>query len=494
MKNRTLMLMAALEAFLAAIATPFVVRFADFVAEIETLENRLIEINNSIKNLQAKADAERRTLTTEEETAMEGLFDEFNAVEKDLNRRQTAQEMAARTSAGRGRQTDHNDATRNPGDAGNEGAPQRTIRPLARNGRAATATHASTSDVNRWGFRSFGEFSQCVASAAQKGGNAPMDPRLIANAAPTTGTEGVGADGGFAVPPDFRQEIMEKVAGEDSLLARTDQLTSSSNSISIPKDETTPWQNTGGIQAYWEGEAQQITGSKPALEQSVIRLNSLKALVNVTSELLEDAAALSTYIRRKAPMKIDYKITDGIVNGTGVGMPLGLLNAGCKVQVAKESGQAAASIVFNNIVKMYARVYSRCRANLVWLINQDIEPQLLALQFPGTGTAVPVYLPPGGLSASPYGMLMGKPVIPTEACQTIGTEGDIIAADLSAYMTAQKVSGMRQDTSIHLYFDYDIMAFRFILRVAGQPWWTSAITPANGSNSRSCIVTLASRG
>lgn len=491
--KRIHVLMLALEVMLLSSANGFASYFAEFSAKIEDLQNALITLNQQMTTLQARADGENRALTAEEETAMDGLFAQFEATEQEIDRRTKIESTNQRMNASRGRQTlPGNRGGGGEGDEGGGGTAVQVRNQQQPQRRPATTELAARADVGKWGFRSFGEFSQAVKNAALPG-NTVVDPRLIMNVAPTTGVEGNGPDGGFAIPPDFRSEIMEKVAGEASLIARTDQLTSSSNSISIPKDETTPWQTTGGIQATWEGEAQQIAGSKPAIEQSVIRLNALKALVNVTSELLEDAPALSTYIRRKAPMKLDFKITDAIVNGTGVGMPLGVLNAACKVKVSKEALQTGGTVVFNNIAKMYARVFSQCRGNLVWLINQDIEPQLFGLQFPGTGTAVPVYLPPGGLSASPYGMLMGKPVIPTEACQTLGTEGDIIAVDLSSYMTAMKVGGIRQDVSIHLYFDYDIMAFRFIMRVAGQPWWTSAVTPSKGSNTRSCIVTLEDR-
>lgn len=501
--NRIHALMIALEVMFARTANGFSTLFADAAIasaqKMEDLQNSLISIKDQMVNIQAKADAENRILSKDEAALMEELFEQFDQTEKEIDRREHLAHIGERMSGTRGRQAGPSGAgTDDSGGVDGGASRSRATAGRGDNGnggnahRPATARPAFTNDVGKWGFRSFGDFAQAVRNAGIPGGR-QLDPRLTANTAPTTSTEGAGPDGGFAIPPDFRTEIMEKVYGDASLIQRTDQLTSSSNSISIPKDETTPWQTTGGIQAAWEGEAQQIQASKAALEQSVIRLNSLKALVNVTSELLEDAPALSTYIRRKAPMKIDFKITDGIVNGTGVGMPLGLLNAPCKIKVDKEGTQAAGSIVFANIAKMYARVFSQCRSNLIWLINQDIEPSLFGLQFPGTGTAVPVYLPPGGLSASPYGMLMGKPVIPTEACQTVGVEGDIIAVDLSSYMTATKVGGIRQDVSIHLYFDFDLMAFRFIMRVAGQPWWTSPVTPAKGSNTRSCIVTLADR-
>lgn len=495
--NKIHFLMLALETSLRRWASPYVTLFAELVTSVEDLENELTQLNQNMLNLQAQADGENRRLNAEEELRMTTLLNSFEQVEEEITRRERIAATTARLSQSRGRQTEPNLA----GDAGDDldvdTNPRRASARAAapRRDTGVSVRDRADRDIGKRGFRSFGEFAQQVHKAAIPGNNHSLDPRLRMDTAPTSSNEGSGPDGGFAIPPDFRQEILEKVTGEASLIGRTDQLQSSSNSITIPKDETTPWQSTGGVTAAWEGEAKQIGGSKIALDQTVIRLNKLTAMVNITSELLEDAPALSTYIRRKAPIKIDYKITDAIVNGTGVGMPLGLMKSDAKISIAKESAQTASTIVFANIVKMWAQVYSGCRQNLVWLINQDIEPQLLSLQFPGSGTAVPVYLPPGGLSGNPYGLLMGKPVIPTEACGQLGSEGDIIAADLSAYMTATKVGGgMRQDVSMHLYFDYDLMAFRFIVRVAGQPWWSSAITPANGSNKkRSCIVTLADR-
>lgn len=489
--RRSSFLMIALEAFLLSATAPFAKFFMD-ARTVDELQDRLVELHDQLKTIQAKADAEHRSLTTEENTAMTDLFAEFEGCEAEIERRTRLSDMDGRLSASRGRRTEAEPLGEAAAlAAANTGTGTAARAALAPSRRPATAVPAFANDKGKWGFRSFGEVLQSVRQGALPG--SPIDPRFIANAAPTTASEGSGADGGFAIPPDFRSTIMEKVLAETSIIGRTDQLVSSSNTITIPKDETTPWQTSGGIQAYWEGEAQQKTASKVALDQTSIRLNKLSALVNVTDELLEDAAALAAYVQRKAPIKIDFKITDAIINGTGVGMPLGILNSTAKVKISKEAAQAAASVVFNNISKMWARLYSGCRANAVWLINQDIEPSLIGLQFPGTGTAVPVYLPPGGLSASPYGMLMGRPVIPLESCQTVGTEGDLILTDLQTYMTAMKVGGMRQDVSIHLYFDFDVTAFKFVIRVAGQNWWTSAITPAKGSNTRSCIVTLEDR-
>lgn len=467
--------MAALEVYLRAVASPLIRIYAELYKTIEELNDALAETFQQMETLQAKADAENRPLTSDEEKLMEELGAKFDDIEGQITRRNELAGRKERMATGQGRKTEAADP-QNRGGSGQQ-QPQR---------EPARTRPNWENDKGKWGWNSMGEFASAVRKGAAQGGT--LDPRLIANAPTTYSSEGVGADGGFAVPPDFRSNIMQKVAGEQSLLSRTDQLTSSSNAITVPTDETTPWQTSGGILAYWEGEAGQKAQSKVALESTTTKLQKLTVLVPVTDELIEDAPAMTSYLNRKAPQKINFKVTDAIINGTGAGMPLGLLNSTAKIAVTRDTG---GTIVFEDIVDMYSRLFSEFRQTSIWLVNSDVEPALMKMQFPGTGTAVPAYLPPGGLSATPFGTLLGRPVVPTEACQTLGAEGDIILTDLQQYMSALKTGGIRQDVSIHLWFDYDVTAFRFVLRVGGQPWWKAAIQPKNGSNTKSSIVTLA---
>lgn len=439
--------------------------------QIKALQDRLVELNEDALAIQAKADAESRDLTEDEQTELTGILDTFDEVEKDIKRRQRISAQAGRLDMGSGRQTDP-DVDGDDGDMNN---------------RAHRQPRAAGS--GRWGWRTFGEFAGAVHQASRPG--ATPDERIM-NAPTTTGNEGAGADGGFGVPPDFRSEIMRQVEGDESLLARTDQMTVSGNSMTFPRDETTPWGSTG-IYATWEGEGDVLAQRKPSLEMTQSRLNKLTCLVPMTDELLEDAPAMTSYLNSKVPDAFTAKINTAIVAGNGVGQPKGILNSGDLITVAKESGQSADTIVFENIVKMYARMLASNRSRAVWLINQDIEPQLMTMGFAPSGTALPVWLPPGGLSASPYATLMGRPVLPVEPCSTLGDAGDIILTDLSKYMTIMKTGGLRSDVSIHLWFDYDTTAFRFIFRMSGQPHFNTAVTPENGSNTRSANVILAAR-
>lgn len=455
---------------------------------VEELNNNLLDLKTQCQNLIARADAEKRDMTTEETAEFAALQAQFKNVLADIDRRQVMDEITNIVAEPAGRRTAAVVATPAAEAPGAEPARIERLQPGL---RASVAATARTTDAGKWGFRTSADYLNAVMKSSAR--SAAIDPRLIANALTTTGNEGVGADGGFAVPPDFRATIIAKVLGEDSLLARTDQMTSSSNSMTVPIDETAPWDASGGIQAYWESEAGQKTQSKPALGEVSIKLNKVIVLVPLTDELLEDAPAMASYVNGRAPDKINYKVNAAIINGTGVGQPLGILNSDGTVIVPAEAGQAADTVVFNNVINMYSRLYAPAQNRAIWLANQDVLPQLMKMQFGTTGTAVPAYLPPGGLSGSPYATLMGRPIISSEAMPALGDQGDLILADMSQYLSITKGGGIKQDVSIHVFFDYDVTAFRFVLRVGGQPWWNKAIARPNGQPSRGFFVALGPR-
>jgi HK97 family phage major capsid protein len=267
------------------------------------------------------------------------------------------------------------------------------------------------------------------------------------------------------------------------------------NSLKIPYvDESSRATGSrhGGVRAYWVSEASEKTKSKPKFGQMELNLNKCVVLIYATDELLDDAAALEAYIKRVAPDEIAFTVEDSIVNGSGAGQPLGIMNAGCMVSVTKETGQAANTFVYDNAVKMWSRMYGASRPNSVWLVNQDVEPQLYSMSLAvGTGGSA-VFMPGGGASAAPYASLFGRPVIPCEYAATLGTTGDVILADFSQYVLAKKA--LESAMSIHVRFIFDESVFRFVLRVDGQPAWSSALTPfKGGSNTQSPFVKLNTR-
>ncbi|MHB1652346.1 MAG: phage major capsid protein [Desulfitobacteriaceae bacterium] len=343
-------------------------------------------------------------------------------------------------------------------------------------------------------FASFGEQLRAVVEAAKPGGS--IDPRLSIKAA-TGLNESVGSDGGFLVEEDFTKELLKRTYETGILASKCNKipLSTASNSMKINGVDETSRKNGsrwGGIQAYWEGEADALTGSKPKFRQMELNLRKLTGLCYATDELLSDASALEAVIMQGFSEEFGFKVDDAIINGSGAGMPYGILNSKALVTVAKEAGQAAGTINVQNVVNMWSRCWGRSRQNAAWYINQDIEPQLFTMSLAvGTG-GIPVYMPASGVSGSPYSTLFGRPVIPLEQCETLGTLGDIILSDFSQYLLVDK-GGINAASSIHVRFLYDENVFRFIYRVDGQPVWNAPLTPFKGSNTLSPFVALATR-
>lgn len=339
-------------------------------------------------------------------------------------------------------------------------------------------------------FSSFGEQLMAAYRAAMPGGK--VDERLSTRAASGL-NETTPSDGGFLVQQDFVTELLKRTYETGILASKVKKIPISTNANgmkinAIDEDSRANGSRWGGVQTYWEGEADELTASKPKFRQMELSLKKLTGLCYATDELLQDAAALEAVIRQAFTEEFGFKIDDAILSGSGEGEPLGILNSGAIVTVAKEASQTD-TITVENLIKMWNRLWSRSRANAVWYINQELEPYLYTLKIGDK----PVYIPAGGLSEKPYGTLFGRPVVPIEQCSAAGEVGDIILADIGQYLLIDK-GGIKSASSIHVRFLYDENVFRFIYRVDGKPIWTKPLTPYKGSATVSPFVTLAKRG
>ena len=113
-----------------------------------------------------------------------------------------------------------------------------------------------------------------------------------------------------------------------------------------------------------------------------------------------------------------------IVAGTGAGQPLGIVNSDALSQVTKETGQLNDTIVAENVINMFSRMTAAGKRRAVWLVNGECWPQLFGMALIIGPTGYPLYMPPGGLSQSPYGTILGRPVIEIEQCPALGDVGE----------------------------------------------------------------------
>jgi HK97 family phage major capsid protein len=434
---------------------------------IKALRQKRADLGAEGSAIFAAAEAEGRGLTDAEAARLDAIEGEFSAIEGDIRRMEG-----------------HMDRLRLMGAVD-----------LDANGQAATAAAAGT--VN--GTQTFGNLGEMLLAVRNADGRVAgrVDPRLGNISGAATGmSEGVAEDGGFLVQTDFASTLMKPMYDTGNIMSRVTRMPIGPNSSGIKMnavDERSRANGSrwGGLQAYWLAEAALKVPSRPRFRQMHLELKKLAVLVYVTDELMQDAVALDGFIRQAVPTEIEYTCEDAILNGTGVGMPLGYLNSPATVVVPKVAGQAAGTIVSQNIWDMYYRMPARSRSTAVWLVANDAEGALNSMALPGTA-GIPTYLPPGGLSAAPYATLLGRPVIPCEYCSALGTAGDIQFVDLSQYTVIDK-GGIQADYSMHVRFIYDEGVYRFVFRMDGQPAWNTPITPKNGGNPQTPFLVLQSR-
>lgn len=310
----------------------------------------------------------------------------------------------------------------------------------------------------------------------------------------------IPSQGGFFAQTDHSQELVRNMFSVGSILnsVRYIGLGPNADSVTINGVDETSRASTlwGGIVAYWVAEATAPTATKPKFREIRLEPKGLSALYYATDKLLRVAPALGSLVAEGFREAMTFKVEDAIINGNGAGKPLGLLAApllasgGSTVSVAKETGQGAATVLTTNLSNMWARMFSQSKANAVWLINTDTNPQLDELSI-AAGTAA---LEPRFVNYGPDGLLRikGRQVMEVEHCMTLGTQGDIILWDPSTYLFTD-LGAMAEASSIHVAFTTAETAFRFLYYCDGQPQLANALTPAHGNNTLSTQVVLDTR-
>lgn len=338
-------------------------------------------------------------------------------------------------------------------------------------------------------WNSAGEFFQAVYRADLKGEQA--DERLFKNTA-SGNNEATNGEGGYLVPPEYSQELIKVAMQEAVLASRVRKISVSSNLLQLPyikESSRADGSRWGGVQAFWKSEADQYEKSKPAFGQLDIAVSKLTGLCYVTEELLEDMPAMEGIIREAFVEEFKFKIDDAILNGTGTGMPLGILNSANNALIAQAPGDTYA----DSVIAMWNRMMARNRNNAVWVANQDVETELLKMFMTAGTSGSLVYMPPSGLSGTPYSTLFGRPVLAAEQAAELKQQGDFMLLDLSQYALVERYAGVKQASSMHVRFDYDETAFKFTWRVGGAPLVKEAVTPYKGATTRSPYVALAAR-
>jgi len=469
--------------------------------ELAALKREQNEDHGKVRNIVDRADLENRNLSADE-------LGEINKIEQRMDARQSMLEVKERMEQ-------REAALARPQRIVSRPSPEDDERPAARSVtqddvrcvvRKADGSYQEGRAINPVKeFRSFGEQLEAIVRAGMGRG---VDSRLAVTGSEARAASGmselVPSDGGFLVQQDFAAEIFNRSYEMGAILSRVRRIPIGANSNGLKMlgvDETSRATGSrwGGVQVYRTNEADAFTSKKPKFRAMELALKKLTGLCYATDELLQDSTALEAVMTQAFSEEFNFTIENEIMSGTGVGQMLGVMASNALVTITKEGSQASTTFVAENAMKMWSRMWARSRANAVWYINQDVEPQLYQMNVKIKNVAgtenvggMPVYLAAGSIAGQPYATLFGRPVIPVEYCQTLGTKGDVVLMDPSQYIVIDK-GGVQAASSMHVRFLNDEQTFRFTMRNDGQPIWHAPLTPFKGSNTLSPYVCTETR-
>jgi HK97 family phage major capsid protein len=459
-------------------------------------QKRMKDALDKMEAIRKKAETEKRAMTAEELTQREVLAAEYKAADAEWKSIQTEEELRAQAyGEGGGALTVEGDPVVAIPDA-----------PIYR-GSAASALGQQLLDVRTMGRPD--NFAKSEVSGArarleqtEKRNQVQLEAQAKkeGRAAGTGGfTVGIPSEGGFFLQGETSVDLMTAGFNNSEVLSRCASRTLSAGTqfveiIGIDESSRADGSRGGGVRVYTTAELAAMTQSKTVFNKLRIEPKKLTGLYYASGEMIKNVTFLGQEMRQLFGEEFAFKCQNLVIRGTGAGEALGILEAPCLISQAKETGQKADTIQTENILNMEKNLWNE-GPSCVYLVNRETKPQLSVLSIAvGTGGVLAPLYKNDFYNGKRMSTLNGFPCITIEQASALGDKGDIILADLSQYITANK-GDINEAMSIHVMFLYDQETYRFIYYFDGQPRWAQSVTPYKGASGAKVgpFVTLAAR-
>ena len=278
-------------------------------------------------------------------------------------------------------------------------------------------------------------------------------------------SEGTDADGGYTVPTEFYNVVVQFAVAQSPLLSKVWRIPMSNQTLKIPKLSQAAGSYFGGITLTWTDEGAQKTSSKPTFEQLSFAARKLVGLLYMTDELIADSAInIVNFMVGVFTRAFQYEMEKMIIQGTGSGQPLGVLNDPSVNLVARNT---ASTVKYDDVIDMDAAIDENF-SDLTWVTRKATVAALRKLK---DDNNQPIF-------HADYSTMMGQRTVPdtmlgyqlvkTRNAPALGSKGDLILGDFGMFIMAMRQE-LKIDSSMHLKFDYDETAYRFVSRLDGKP-------------------------
>ncbi len=331
----------------------------------------------------------------------------------------------------------------------------------------------SQRSLDNGGFENIGELFNAVYRFRKEG---VRDDRLEALRPDTRAQSfGTGSEGGFALPEQFRPELLQAATQGGIVRSRATVIPAGDPpdaKLTMPAlDQTGGQNNFGGITFTHSGENVTLVETDMTLRQVTMEPKKIAGYIVVSNELLHNwtaaSATITTLMTRAMAAQEDYDF----MRGDGINKSIGFINSPAAIGYNRAG---ANTITFPDAIGMFSRL--KMGGNPIWLASQTIIPQLAAMTDAGTHSVwISGSYTTAGASAPLPGTLFGTPIVFCDRLPALGTRGDLCLCDLS-YFLVKDGSGPFVDLSDQLLFLTDRSVFRITWRVDGKPWLTEPLT------------------
>lgn len=268
-------------------------------------------------------------------------------------------------------------------------------------------------------------------------------------------SEGTGSAGGFLVPDEWRDKIVEKLKNFGGLMNAADKLnTSDGRPLSwLTNDEVLDTNaEITAESALWSTGADLAFGTRTLGAYKYTTVGASNLPLKVSYELLQDTAFdLRSFISKKFAERIARKLAKDLVNGTGINEPQGIIST--QGGISSGTARAAAAPTYAELLAVVHGLDPEYRDGASWLMN-DATLALVRGVLDGSNRPL-LWNQSDDLSGSLKGMtLLGYPVVIDQAMPTstdASTNKSIVFGNLKDAYIVREVKAFEMVVLNELY-------------------------------------------
>lgn len=242
--------------------------------------------------------------------------------------------------------------------------------------------------------------------------------------------EGTGARGGFLVPDDYANMLVEDIRDVSIMRSIADVMTTTSDTLHLPNLASRP-------QASFRAEGAVKSTSTVGFGENVFTPYSLATIIPLSNELVADATLgvngnIVNKVSELAAQALSEREERAFWQGSGTGEPTGMSTYG----VGTMSGGLTDTTRADALISTYFRLPQGYRNKAVWVMNSQTMEKVRKLKDNDNNYLL------GSVTGSPMPTILGRPVY---ECDWVAA-GTAYFGDFSYYVIVDR-EGIQVDTS-----------------------------------------------